>query len=493
MRTSFLATGLMAAMAFVSPAWAQELKVPEGFRPLFNGKDLAGWHGWAIHEKGANPYEVAKASPDDRKAKIAKWTEDAKKHWSVEPEKQTVEQVTSQRASAKPSKVGLIRNFLNRVKGKKNHTNESATQPETFSRTSIVPAELVNDGEGAYLATEKEFGDIELMIDFKTVAKADSGIYLRATPQVQIWDYTDPAKFGLGANKGSGGLWNNSKDAQGKDPSELADKPFGEWNHFHIRQIGDKTWIKLNGKLVVNGARMENFWDRKLPLLKQGKILLQTHGGEIRWRNIFVREIPAEEANSILAAEGNGFKNAFDGATLNGWVGAVDNYEVRDGAIVCKPGKGGVLHTPDKYADFVVRLEYKLPPGGNNGLAIRYPGNGDTAYTGMCELQVLDDTSDKYAKLDPRQYNLSAYGMTAVNRGYLRPVGQWNYAEVTVKGSTIVAELNGNRVLDTDLSKVTDYMAKTPHPGKDNKEGFFGFAGHGDAVSFRNVSIKRLP
>jgi len=111
----------------------------------------------------------------------------------------------------------------------------------------------------------------------------------------------------------------------------------------------------------------------------------------------------------------------------------------------------------------------------------------------MCELQILDDTSDKYAKLDPRQYNLSAYGMTAVNRGYLRPVGQWNYAEVTVKGSTIVAELNGTRVLDTDLSKVDKFMANTPHPGKDNKEGYFGFAGHGDAVSFRNVHIKRLP
>ena len=83
--------------------------------------------------------------------------------------------------------------------------------------------------------------------------------------------------------------------------------------------------------------------------------------------------------------------------------------------------------------------------------------------------------------------------MTAVNRGYLRPVGQWNYAEVTVKGSTIVAELNGTRVLDTDLSKVDKFMANTPHPGKDNKEGYFGFAGHGDAVSFRNVHIKRLP
>ena len=439
MRTSFLATGLMAAMAFVSPAWAQELKVPEGFRPLFNGKDLAGWHGWAIHDKGANPYEIAKASPDEVKAKVAKWTEDAKKHWSVEA------------------------------------------------------GDLVNDGNGAYLATEEELGDVEFLIDYKTVAKADSGIYLRATPQVQIWDYTkEGGKWNLGADKGSGGLWNNSKDAPGKDPSALADKPLGEWNSFRIRQVGERTWIHLNGKLVVDGARMENFWDRKLPLLKKGKILLQTHGGEIRWRNIFVRDIPAAEAAEMLRGKAEGFTR-LDGSSLEDWAGAAANYEVKDGAIVCKPGKGGTLHTKEKYADFIARVEYKLPPGGNNGLAIRYPGNGDPAYVAMCELQILDDTADMYAKLDPRQYNLSAYGMTAVKRGYLRPLGEWNYAEITVKGSTIVAELNGNRVLDTDLSKVTDYMAKTPHPGKDNKEGFFGFAGHGDAVYFKNVSIKRLP
>jgi hypothetical protein len=110
----------------------------------------------------------------------------------------------------------------------------------------------------------------------------------------------------------------------------------------------------------------------------------------------------------------------------------------------------------------------------------------------MCELQILDDTAEKYSKLDPRQYNLSSYGMVAVKRGYLFPVGEWNMAEVTVKGSTIVAELNGSRVLDADLSTVKEYMANSPHPGKEFTKGFFGFAGHGDAVSFRNVRIKEI-
>ena len=141
----------------------------------------------------------------------------------------------------------------------------------------------------------------------------------------------------------------------------------------------------------------------------------------------------------------------------------------------------------------MARVEFKLPPGGNNGLAIRYPGKGDTAYDGMCELQILDDGHPKYAKsIDPRQAHGSAYGMVAAARGYLRPVGQWNFEEVTVKGSKIKVELNGTVILDTDLSKVNEFMANSPHPGKDRTSGYFGFAGHHDPVEFRNVSIKVL-
>jgi hypothetical protein len=142
----------------------------------------------------------------------------------------------------------------------------------------------------------------------------------------------------------------------------------------------------------------------------------------------------------------------------------------------------------------VARLEFKLPAGGNNGLAIRYPGEGDTAYGGMCELQVIDDSNaeKKYGPLDPRQFHGSAYGMVAAHRGYQRPVGEWNFQEVTVRGSTIKVELNGTMILDTDLSQVTEYMANSAHPGKGRKSGHFGFAGHNDPVAFRNVQIRKL-
>jgi hypothetical protein len=415
---------------------------PPGFTALFNGKDLTGWHGMPDF----SPYRLAEMSEDERKAQIDKWTADARQHWQVDP----------------------------------------------------VSGELVNDGKGAYLTTDQEFGDIELLIEYKTVAKADSGIYLRATPQVQIWDYTkEGGKWNLGADKGSGGLWNNSPGAPGKDPLVLADRPFGQWNSFRIRMVGERVTVHLNDKLVVDHARLENYWDRKRPqprpLPRMGPIQLQTHGGEIRWRNIFVREILPTEANEILRRHGSaGFEDVFNGKDLTGWAGPVDQYEVKDGAIVCKPKKGGTIYTEGEYGDFMARVEYRLPPGGNNGLAIRYPGKGDTAYVGMCEVQVLDDTAAQYAKLDPRQYNGSAYGMVPAHRGYLRPVGEWNFEEVTVRGSTLKVELNGTVILDTDLSKVTEYMGKRPHPGKDRMSGHFGFAGHNDPVAFRNIQIKRL-
>lgn len=193
-------------------------------------------------------------------------------------------------------------------------------------------------------------------------------------------------------------------------------------------------------------------------------------------------------------AADDGFVSVFNGKDFTGWAGPIDNYEVKDGAIACKAGKGGTIYFNEELTDFVVRLEIKLSPGGNNGLAIRYPGTGDTAYVGMCELQVLDDGSPKYAKLDERQYHGSAYGMAAAKRGHQKPVGEWNVEEVTVKGSTIKVVLNGETILDTDLSKVdtANVMAHKEHPGKDRTKGFFGFAGHNDPIQFRNISIKKL-
>ena len=416
---------------------------PPGFTPLFNAKDLSGW-------RGGDTY-------------------DHRKLLSL-PTGELIKQVSSWTRSM----TGI---------------NEKTGKPHWY----VEGDELVNDGFGAYATTEKDYGDFELFVEYKTVPNADSGIYLRGVPQVQIWDHTQADPQGLGRAKGSGGLWNNSPGAPGKDPLEMADKPFGEWNKFHILMVGARVSVWLNEKLVVDHALLENYYDRKAPIPAKGPIQLQTHGGEIRWRNIYLREIPASEANAILAKHGaEGFVSKFDGKGFDGWAGPLDNYEVVDGAIVCKPHKGGTIYVNQELTDFAARVEFKLPPGGNNGLAIRYPGEGDTAYVGMCELQVLDDDAEIYKKLDARQYHGSVYGQIAAHRGYQRPLGEWNFQEVTVKGSTIKVELNGTVILDGDVSKVKEFMANSPHPGKDRTSGFFGFAGHNDPVAFRNISIKPL-
>src|ERR1051326_1090999 len=147
---------LLLSAACVLSASAAETK---GFIPLFNGKDRAGWRGGDTfdHRKYLDMPADKRAEQDE------KWTADMKAHWSVEGD------------------------------------------------------ELVNDGHGKYATTEKDYGDFELLLEYKTVPKADSGIYLRGVPQVQIWDSTEQAKFSMGADKGSGGLWNNSAGAPGKE------------------------------------------------------------------------------------------------------------------------------------------------------------------------------------------------------------------------------------------------------------------------------------
>src|SRR5207244_12122398 len=143
----------------------------------------------------------------------------------------------------------------------------------------------------------------------------------------------------------------------------------------------------------------------------------------------------------------------------------------KDRMIVNLPKKGGNLYTEDEYADFTARVEYRMPAGGNNGLAIRYPGKGQPSTAAMCEVQILDDNAPKHAKLDPRQYNGSVYGMIPAHRGYDRPIGEWNFMDVTVKGHKIQVELNGTRIVDGDVSTVTEFMGNKKHPGKDLLRG----------------------
>ena len=234
---------LLTLLALPLALRAAEPKPPEGFRVLFNGHDLTGWHG-------LNPHSVAKLTGEPRAAMLAKMREEFPQHWRVEQ------------------------------------------------------GELVNSGTGPYATTDDEFGDYELLIEYKTVPKADSGIYLRGHPQVQIWDkhqVFDPKQPDRRPHLGSGGLFNNPPKTLGRDPIMVVDKPFGQWNTLRIRQIGARVWVTFNTRLVVEGAPMENYWEKGKPFPARGPFMLQTHGGEIRWRAIYVRDIPADEARAALA------------------------------------------------------------------------------------------------------------------------------------------------------------------------------------------------
>ena len=190
-----------------------------------------------------------------------------------------------------------------------------------------------------------------------------------------------------------------------------------------------------------------------------------------------------------------GFVPLFNGKDLTGWTGNITGYVAENGRIVCYPDRGsGNLYTAREYENFIYRFEFKLTPGANNGLGIRSPLEGDAAYVGM-EIQILDNTADKYKDLHEYQYHGSIYGVVPAKRGYLRPVGEWNEEEVIADGTNIKVILNGTTIVDADIADAIENgtMDGKDHPGLKRAKGHIGFLGHGSRLEFRNIMIKELP
>lgn len=209
---------------------------------------------------------------------------------------------------------------------------------------------------------------------------------------------------------------------------------------------------------------------------------------------------PGTEPKPEVAAAGpdrkpdaEGFVPLSEGDSLDGWVGATNGYCAVNGIIACIKEIGGNLYTAKEYSNFVLRFDFRLTPGANNGIGIRAPLAGDAAYVGM-EIQVLDDTADIYKTLQPYQYHGSVYGVAPCERGHQKPVGEWNQEEITANGRHITVKLNGATITDVDLDKASENgtMDHKQHPGLKNEKGHVGFLGHGALVEFRNVRIKEL-
>ena len=418
--------------------YISEMKAGEGFVQVFNGKDLSGWKGLV-------------ADPIKRSKMDAKTLADA----------------------------------------------QSKADAEAQESWKVVNGELQFQSHGNNLATVKKYGDFEMLVDWKIIddkkGEGDAGIYLRGTPQVQIWDL---ARTKVGAQVGSGGLYNNQTNES--KPLKVADNKLDEWNTFRILMKGDRVTVYLNGQLVTDNVILENYWDRSLPIFAEEQIELQAHGSPVAYRDIYIKEIPRPKPFELSAQEKKeGYKVLFDGTNMHSWTGNTTDYVIEDGNIAIRPkpgkGSGGNLFTKEEFSDFVYRFEFQLTPGANNGLGIRAPLEGDAAYVGM-ELQILDNDAPIYKDLKVYQYHGSVYGTIPAKRGFLKPTGEWNYEEVIAKGSKIKVILNGTVILDGDIEpfKKNGTPDHQQHPGLLRESGHIGFLGHGSPVQFRNIRIKDL-
>jgi hypothetical protein len=329
-----------------------------------------------------------------------------------------------------------------------------------------------------------------MVVDWRITKDGDSGIYLRGSPQVQIWD---PARTDVGAEVGSGGLYNNQKNPS--KPLVFADNPVGEWNTFRIVMIGDRVSVYLNGVKTVDNVTLENYWDRKLPIFPREQLELQAHGTDLAFRDIYVRDLTGAEYGMTEEERADGFHSLFNGRDLDGWVGNLTGYSVKDGVIAYDPKAGdhSNLYTAREYGDFQFRFEFQLTAGANNGVGIRTPREGDAAYVGM-EIQILDDSASMYATLQPYQYHGSVYGVIPAKRGALKPVGEWNTEEIFVRGSHIRITVNGAVTVDGDLVETSrnGTIDHREHPGLKRLAGAIGWLSHDSVVRFRSVRIKDL-
>ncbi len=412
----------------------------EGFVSMFNGKDLTGWKGLLLA-----PYDNPIKRATLKAAELAKRQQEA---------------------------------------------NESMNRNWT-----VEDGNIIFSGKGESLATEKQYGNFEMYVDWKLYPgpEPDAGIYLRGAPQVQIWDI---ARTNVGAQVGSGGLYNNKINES--KPLKVADNALGEWNSFYIKMVDECVTVYLNGELVVDNVVMENYWDRSLPIFWKEQIELQAHGSRVAYRNLYIRELPQAEPITLSKQEKKeGFKLLFDGTSLNNFQGDKVNYSTENGTIAVRPvGRGfGNLYTNEEYSDFIFRFEFKLTEGANNGIGIRAEMGKDAAYYGM-EIQVLDHYNKIYQPgLHDYQYHGSVYGIIPTqNRDQLKPVGEWNEEEIYAKGDYIRVTLNGVVITEGNIREATKNgnYDKKEHPGLFNKKGYIGFLGHGSTLWYRNVRVKAL-
>ena len=418
---------------------------PGGFTPLFNGEDLTGWRG----RPHFDPAAEGALSPEDRASKQAEWDADMRQHWKVER------------------------------------------------------GEIVSDGHGVFLTTDRDYGDFELHLEWMLPEScADSGIYLRGNPQVQIWDPDCERDFQHGNQKGSGGLWNNPADSPGKWPLERADRPTGEWNTTRIRMQGEHVTVILNDRVVVDDARLANFFAAGTPLPEKGPIQIQTHGAPMRVRNVAIREL------STLEGSGPGWRDLTgdDFENVNGEPGT---WTWKDGGVHCTGRPVGVIKTKKPMKNLEMSVEWRhLTKGGNSGVFLWAPSSvlenlkPGSLPPGGIEVQVLDhgyaeeferSTGKKsdWFTTDGDVFPVGSSDMTPFppvapggkrsfpTARHSRGSPEWNHYSIRAIDGEVRLWVNGHEV-----SGGTDCKPA---------EGFLCLESEGAPVEFRRLRIRELP
>jgi len=419
--------------------------IPAGFTPLFDGESLGGWRG----RPHLDPAAEAAMTPEERVAKQAEWDADMRGHWKAEG------------------------------------------------------GEIVSDGHGVFLTTDRDYGDFELFLEWMLPEPcADSGIYLRGNPQVQIWDPDCERDFKHGNQKGSGGLWNNPADAPGKWPLERADRPTGQWNTTRIRMQGEHVTVILNDRVVVDDARLANFFAAGKPLPEKGPIQIQTHGAPMHVRNVAIREL------STLEGSGPGWRDLTgdDFENVNGEPGT---WTWHDGGVHCTGKPVGVIKTKKPVKNLEMSVEWRhLTKGGNSGVFLWAPPQvlenlkPGSLPPGGIEVQVLDHgyteeferSSGKKADWFTTDGDVFPVGSSDMvpfppvapggkrsfpSARHSRGTPEWNHYYIRAIDGEVRLWVNGHEVSGGNECKPA--------------EGFLCLESEGAPVDFRRLRIRELP
>lgn len=444
----------LLASIVAAVAGAADNTPPAGFTALFNGKDLSNWKGLV-----ADPPKRARLAPEELAQAQAKADERMRAHWSV------------------------------------------------------ADGVLIFDGAGDNLCTAKDFGNFEMLVDWKIEPNGDSGIYLRGSPQVQIWDPDAKPAAGIG----SGGLYNNKLGPH--DPLVKADHPIGQWNTFRIRMVGDKVTVWLNDQLVVNHVTLENYWERPKPIYPTGQIELQSHQSRLCFKNIYIQELPVEEPSpSAEDSHAGSTPKAFIDGTGPGWVSLnegdfvnvncdADTWSWNDGITHCTGKPVGVLRTIKEYTNFELVAQWKhLQYAGNSGIfvwaepdSIKELPRGK--FPKCLELQILDhgykeqyEKSGKRAdwfttngdlipvngfKMNPFEPKSPDGSRSFPRKNLSRGFNQWNHYYVRA--------INGELRLWVNGEEVSGATACNP------SSGYVCLESEGAPIDFKEIRIRELP